>query len=144
MRKIILWLHVLPALLMAWFAAPKILGAKTSVEGFNEMSQSLPVSSDVFRVFTGASELLIVLLFLIFLILSFKEINFLSALGIDRKIVSFAANGFLLATMIGALIAEFFMRDTPKNMLVYIAIALIVITIINISYFFTSKDNNFK
>lgn len=95
MKKTILLFHLIPTILMSWFAVPKILGAKTSVEGFNEMSRSLPVSSDFLRVFTGFTELFIVSLFIIFLVLSFRKINFLSALKINGKIVSLAANGLL-------------------------------------------------
>ncbi len=136
MKKTIILLHLLPVILMSWFAIPKILGAKTSVQGFNEMSGSLPISSDNFRIFTGLTELLIVLLFAMFLALSLKKMSFLTGLNINKKIVSLLANGLLLTTMIGALIAEFVMRETPKYMLVYIAIGLIVITVINIIYNF--------
>ncbi len=42
--------------------------------------------------------------------------------------------------MIGALVAEFFARDTPKYLLVYIAIGLLIISVIDLYYGFTHEN----
>lgn len=139
MKRIILLFHFIIAVVMLRFAIPKILGQKVSVNGFNEITRSLPVSSDFFRIFTGLTELLIVFLAVLFLLFFFEKIKVLSSLKKYKRSISLAANGLLLATMTGALLAEFFTRETPKYVLVYIAIGLIIISVVNIYYCFTSE-----
>lgn len=129
---------------MLRFAIPKILGQQISVEGFNEMSRSLPVSSDFFRIFTGMTELTIVFLAILFLLLSWGKIKSLSPLYKYRSRVSTASNGLLLATMTGAILAEFFARENTKYVLVYIAVGLIIAAIINLYYAFTVENGNFE
>lgn len=141
MKKFILLLHFIIVGVLLRFAIPKISGQRVSVEGFNEMSRSLPVSSDFFRVFTGVTELTIAFLSILFLLLSFGKINFLSPLYKYKRSISIAANGLLLATMSGALLAEFYARDNPKYLLVYIAVGLIIISIINLYYCLTSETS---
>ncbi len=138
MRKIILLLHLIAAVLMFRFALPKIWGQAVSVAGFNEITRSLPVSSDVFRIFTGVTELVIVFLLVVFLLLSFEQIKIMPSLRKHKSSISIAANGLLLATMIGGLLAEFFARDTPKYALVYFAVGLVIISLVNLYYGFTS------
>ncbi|MDQ6913886.1 MAG: hypothetical protein M3128_13545 [Verrucomicrobiota bacterium] len=123
---------------MVRFALPKILGQAVSVAGFNQITRSLPVSSDVFRIFTGVTELVIAFLVVVFLLLSFERITILPGLRKHRSSISIAANGLLLATMTGGLLAEFFARDTPKYTLVYFALGLMLISLFNLSYGFTS------
>lgn len=139
MRIIVLLLHFIAAVLMFRFAMPKILGQAVSVEGFNEITRSLRVSSDVFRIFTGVTELVIAFLLIAFLLLSFEPIKLMPALRYYKRTISIAANGLLLATMVGGLLAEFFARDTPKYTLVYIAIGLIIISLVNLYYVLTSE-----
>lgn len=142
MKKFILLLHFIAAVLMFRFALPKILGQEVSVQGFNEITRSLPVSSDFFRIFTGVTELIIVFLMGLFLVLSIQKINIAPALKNYKGIISLTANGLLLATMIGGLLAEFFARDMPKYALVYIACGLILVSLINIYYSLTAENGN--
>ncbi|GAK76160.1 hypothetical protein JCM19314_3696 [Nonlabens ulvanivorans] len=102
--------------LMLFFAIPKLIGIEKSVKGFEQFKSLVPLDADVFRIFTGSVELLIAILLIAFTIN--KKVN----LG---KIAYF----FLLSTMIGGLIMEFFARPQPDIMLVVIAIILSVLSI---------------
>lgn len=143
MKKFILLLHFIAAVSMFRFALPKVSGQQVSIKGFDEITRSLPVSSDFFRVFTGVTELFIVFLMVLFLVLSFKKIKIISALNISKRSVSIIANGLLLITMLGALTAEFFARDTPKYMLVYFAFGLIILSLVNLYYCFAPDGQTF-
>jgi len=102
--------------IMDFFAIPKLLGKPQSIEGFKQFENALHINADFFRIFTGISELGLVLLFVIF------AINKNTTLG---KI----AFSFLLITMITTLVLEFFARPEPKNVLVIIAIILAAVSV---------------
>ena len=102
--------------IMTFFAIPKLLGKPQSIEGFKQFENAIHLNADFFRIFTGISELGLVILFLIF------AINKNTTLG---KI----AFSFLLITMFTALVLEFFARPEPKNVLVIIAVILAVVSV---------------
>jgi len=107
-------------LTMGYFAVPKLLAMPKSVEGFRQFASVLPVDADLFRLFTGVSEMGIAILLLYFVI-SYK-----AKIGI-------AAYLFLLITMLTALGIEFFVRPKPEMLLVGIAIVLVLFSIYQIS-----------
>ncbi|WP_179338722.1 DoxX family protein [Winogradskyella ludwigii] len=109
-------LNLVAAGLMLFFAIPKLIGAEKSRVGFDQFKSLVPLDADVFRIFTGSVELLIAILLIIY------TIKNKASLG---KIAYF----FLLSTMVGGLIMEFFARPEPAMMLVVIAIALSVLSL---------------
>lgn len=102
--------------IMTFFAIPKLLGAAESVKGFKQFEAIVPLKPDIFRLFTGVSELGLALLFLVFVVNKNKTIGKIAFL-------------FLLITMITALILEFFARPEPKIVLVVIAITLAILSL---------------
>ena len=112
-------LNLIAAGLMLFFSIPKLIGAEESRAGFEQFKSLVPLDPDVFRIITGAIELLIAIILIIFTINSKKSLG---------KIAYF----LLLSTMIGGLIMEFFARPKPEMMLVVIAIVLILISILSL------------
>ncbi len=110
-NKTNLIINILVILAMTFFAIPKLLGKPQSIEGFKQFEAAIHIDADLFRIFTGVSELAIVALVLLY------------ALSHD-KIIGTMAFGFLLVTMISALGLEFFARPEPKILLVIIAVFL--------------------
>jgi len=108
--------NLVAAGLMLFFAIPKLLGAEKSVKGFEQFESLVPLDPNIFRIFTGSVELIIVILLIIY---TFKNKISLGKL----------AYFLLLATMIGGLIMEFFARPQPVMMLVIIAILLSIFSI---------------
>ena len=106
---------LLAALLMLFFAIPKLIGAEKSVKGFEQFQSLIPIDPNIFRIFTGSVELIIALLLIFFTINNNKNIG---------KVAYF----LLLSTMIGGLIMEFFARPEPAMMLVIIAILLSILS----------------
>ncbi len=108
--------NLIAAALMLFFAIPKLIGVETVVAGFEHFKSLVLLDPNVFRIFTGVVQLLIVLLLIIYTI---KNTNSLGKL----------AYFLLLSTMIGGLIMEFFARPEPMMMLVVIAIILSALSI---------------
>ena len=108
-------INIIIIAIMTFFAIPKLLGKPQSIEGFKQFENAIHLNADFFRIFTGIAELGLALLFLIF------AINKNTTIG---KI----AFSFLLITMITALALEFFARPEPKNILVFIAVILAVVS----------------
>ncbi len=101
---------------MTIFAIPKLLGKPQSIEGFKQFENAIHLNADFFRIFTGISELVLALFFLIF--------------AINKNIsIGKIAFSFLLITMITALVLEFFARPEPKNVLVFIAVILAAVSV---------------
>lgn len=111
-------LTVVTILAIGYFAIPKLIGLEQSVKGFSNFNERIGIPSNVARYLTGVIELVTVIL----LILS---------LTLKRKAAVTHMIGYLLlsATMLGGLLTEYLIRPEPKMMLVYIAIALLIIAV---------------
>jgi prolipoprotein diacylglyceryltransferase len=109
-------INILIVGIMTFFAIPKLTGKPQSIEGFKQFENAIHLNADFFRIFTGISELGLVLLFLIF------AIN-------KNKTIGKIAFSFLLITMVSALALEFFARPEPKMVLVIIAVILALLAI---------------
>ncbi|WP_179352718.1 DoxX family protein [Winogradskyella vidalii] len=107
------------AAFMVFFALPKLLGAEKSIQGFEQFKSLVPIDPNVFRVFTGAVELIIAILLILYTIKNKHSLGKLAYI-------------LLLATMIGGLIMEFFARPVPQWVLVVIAIILLVLSIVKL------------
>ena len=126
MKKIIhQTINLVSVLVLLYFAIPKILGLPQSVAGFTQFESVLGIKASLFRLFTGFSELVMVILILIYM---FTE----------KKVVGKIAYLFLLVTMLIALFIEFLVRPEPVLFLVIIAIVLSVFSI----YKLKSIENN--
>lgn len=117
MKKIIpQTINIVSILVLIYFAIPKILGLPRSVAGFTQFESVLGINADFFRIFTGVSEVTMVILILIYAFTG-------------KKIVGKIAFLFLLVTMLTALAIEFFVRPEPAMLLVIVAIVLSIFSI---------------
>ena len=107
--------NIVIAAVMVFFAIPKLLGKPQSIEGFKQFENAIGIDADLFRIFTGISELALAALFIIF---AFNK----------NKTLGKIAFAFLFITMITALFLEFFARPEPKIILVVIAILLGIVS----------------
>ncbi|MEO1173697.1 MAG: hypothetical protein AAFX94_16850 [Myxococcota bacterium] len=103
------------------FGRDKVLGINSSVEGFQQIGAGFGVDPDAFRLFVGTQELLVAGA------LAAAALVFLrAAQSIARPALQIGVVG-LGATMVGALVTEFYVRPGEQNWLVYLALRLIVI-----------------
>lgn len=131
--------NLLMGTVLSRFAISKLTGWDISVKAFIEMAQPLGIDPTFFRIFTG-----IVILFVVVAYLSSALYTLLQTKLEPNLVVSYSkfvqlSNLAGLVTMVGALFAEFLLREEPKWLLVYIAIAIIVFSSINI-YLLKTKD----
>ncbi|MBD0777886.1 hypothetical protein HPE56_08775 [Maribacter sp. ANRC-HE7] len=110
------WINIVASAMMLFFAIPKLLGQPQSKAGFEHFGKALKIDADIFRVFTGLSELGLAIVLLVFIFTK-------------RAMLGKFAFLFLLAMMLTALGLEFFARPEPKMVLVVIAIILAAISI---------------
>jgi hypothetical protein len=123
---------LLMGLVLVRFTISKLAGWEISVNAFIEMAKPLGINPTFFRVFTGILILLVVVLYFTTVVFalfetklqSYKKLNFIS--------VSTYSNTLGLLTMVGALLAEFYLRVQPKWLLVYIAAAIVIFSAINL------------
>lgn len=104
---------------MFTFAIPKLRGLAVSVKSFTQFGEVLGISGKGFMHFTGALELVTASVLLASVFLSEKVGNYTTITGYV----------LLFGTMAGALVTEYFIRETPVPMLVNIAITLMLIAI---------------
>lgn len=109
---------------MIRFAIPKLQAMPVSVKSFTMFSTVLPINANFFMYFTGLVELLIAVL----LLSSF----FIKKIDLKNRF-QILAYSLLLSTMIVAIIIEQFVRITPVNFLMTIALVLITICISELS-----------
>ena len=122
MKKIISQIiNIISIVAMGYFAIPKLLAKPMSVAGFQQFENAIHINADFFRVFTGLSEMTMVILILYFAISQKIEVGIFAFL-------------FLLITMLTALGLEFFARPEPKILLVIIAIVLALLSAYQIFY----------
>ncbi|MBL8138016.1 MAG: hypothetical protein JNL48_15435 [Acidobacteria bacterium] len=106
------------------FAIDKLTGTGSSIEGFAQIGAGIGVDPTFFRYFVGVQELLVALglaAALVAFMPWWRAVQRLARLG-----VQLAAPG-LVATMIGALATEYFVRPGQQDWLVAIALRLIAI-----------------
>ena len=108
-------LNLIAAAIMIFFAVPKLTGAAKSKVGFIQFEEVLGINADLFRVFTGVTEIIIAILLIIISFKRLKKLDLLTYL-------------LLSSTMVVALVMEFLVRPTPKLLLVGIAIFLLIIS----------------
>jgi len=127
MKKIIhQTINIISVLVLLYFAYPKILGLPQSVAGFTQFESVLGINADLFRLFTGFSELAMGFLILVYIFT-------------NKKIVGKIAYLFLLLTMLTALLIEFIVRPQPVILLVVIAIVLSIFSIYKLKSFQTNE-----
>jgi len=97
--------NLIASALMFLFGIQKIIGVEEAKAAFIQFQEIIGIDADLFRVFTGATEVGIAIL------LIFATIKQSSKL-------TFFAYAMLLSTMAGALTVEFFVREQPEIPLV--------------------------
>lgn len=121
-------LNFLAGLVLVRFTVSKFAAWPESVAGFQDMASSIGIDPTFFRLTSGVIIGLAALSFFIScaIILFRKETNTqtVALLGINSL--------WALGAMAGALVSEFFLRSQPAWMLVSIAIALIVLAVVNL------------
>ncbi|WP_372755412.1 hypothetical protein [Labilibaculum sp.] len=142
MKFVLFTTNLLMSAVLSRFAISKLAGWEISVNAFIEMAQPLGINPTFFRLFTGFVILSIVIAYLSTAIYSLFESKIGSEVKINFKKFANYSNLMGLLTMIGALLAELFLRVQPKWPLVYIAIAVIILSIINMIILKTSTKYN--
>ena len=131
--KIILFTtNLLMGLVLSRFAISKLTGWEISVNAFIEMAKPLGIDPTFFRIFTGIVILSIVIGYLTSALFTLFQNKIESSGKINYNVFVKLANLAGLLTMVGALLAEFFLRVQPKYLLVYIAIGVILFSAINL------------
>ncbi|APW65376.1 hypothetical protein LPB137_05705 [Poseidonibacter parvus] len=122
---------LLSGLLLIRFVLSKFFAWPVSVQAFIEMAKPIGIDPTFFRLFTGVIIMIACLGFLIsFYLLIRNKVRTQSKELI--YIVFFYLYG--IGAMIGALLAEFILRDEPKLPLVIIALFIVITSIINLLY----------
>ncbi len=129
---------LLMGLILSRFAISKLTGWEISVQAFIEMAKPLGIDPTFFRISTG---ILIAIVFIAYLTTAFFTL-FKNKITLPDQFnyfnLAFFANTLGLLTMVGALLAEIFLRVQPKWLLVYIAIGVIIFSAVNL---FIIKNN---
>lgn len=112
-------LKLLGTYAMFTFAIPKLRGLPVNVKSFTQFGEVLGISGKNFMYFTGGLELVTALVL-------FASIFFSEKVGNYTTITGYV---LLFGTMTGALVTEYFIRETPVPMLVNIAITLLLIAV---------------
>ncbi|TVZ22796.1 DoxX-like protein [Dokdonia sp. Hel_I_63] len=109
-------LTIITIVAIGYFALPKLIGLEQSVKGFSNFNEVIGIPNNIARYVTGVVELITAILLI---------------LSLTRKSEVAHILGYLLltGTMLGGLLTEYLIRPEPKMMLVYIAIALLIIAV---------------
>ncbi|BDD06958.1 hypothetical protein [Aureibacter tunicatorum] len=106
------------------FVVSKFAAWPGTVAGFEDMAKTINIDPVFFRWMSG----IVILIASIGILLN--GIRYFS--GIVRGKVALILNYWTIMSMISALVAEFFLRTEPKLGLVYFAIFIILLAIINL------------
>ncbi|MGQ1784532.1 MULTISPECIES: hypothetical protein [unclassified Saccharicrinis] len=131
---------LLMSIVLIRFSISKLAGWEVSVNAFIEMAKPLSINPTFFRLITGVQISILCLSYMataLYTLFMGKK-YFFSPLSYYK--LSVFANTFGFITMVGALLAEFFLRIQPKWPLVYIAIGIIFFSILN-AYIINRKAN---
>lgn len=127
-------------LILTNFAFSKLLGVKDVVTQFNEMAKPLGINPDFFRLFTGAVILVISVSYLVSAGINLFKANKKLSLKTNEYRLNVFANSSGIIVMSGALLAEFFLRSTPKIPLVLLAALIILISTMNLKTILKNID----
>lgn len=100
--------------IMSYFGIKKLIASEVSVTEFTKFGAKIGVDPYAFMYFTGAVEMISVLLILGSILKTSK-----------KELLGLGGHGMLMGTMIGAISTEFFIRDEVKYPLVGLALILI-------------------
>lgn len=106
------------------FAIDKLTGTGSSIEGFAQIGAGIGVNPTFFRYFVGVQELLVSVGLAASLFAFVASLPIVQRLG--RLGVQLAAPG-LVATMVGALATEYYVRPGQQDWLVAIALRLVAV-----------------
>jgi len=122
---------LLSGLLLIRFVLSKFFAWPVSVQAFIEMAKPIGIDPTFFRLFTGVIIMIACLGFLISFYLLIRN-----KVRTQSKELIYTAFFYLygIGAMIGALLAEFILRDEPKLPLVIIALFIVITSIINLLY----------
>lgn len=112
------------ASLLLPFATDKLAGTGSSIEGFAQIGAALGVNPTFFRYFVGVQELAVALGLAAAVVAFLPLVPWLARLGCLG--IRLGAPG-LVATMIGALATEFYVRPGQQDWLVALALRLLQI-----------------
>ncbi|MDV7186541.1 hypothetical protein R3X25_04545 [Lutibacter sp. TH_r2] len=133
MNKVLVFItNALMGIILSRFAISKLAGWEISVNAFIEMAKPIGIDPTFFRVFTGIIISAVVIGYLATAIFSLVKNNTITKYNIPFSKWATITNLFGLLTMVGALIAEFSLRIQPKWLLVYIALGVILFSVLNI------------
>ena len=123
---------LLMGIILSRFAISKLAGWEISVQAFIEMANPLGINPTFFRVFSGGLILIVFLSYLVSAFYTFFQYKVSLPSKLDYFKFSILTNLLGIFTMTGALLSEFYLRIQPKWPLVYIAIGIIIFSIINL------------
>lgn len=115
---------VYAAWLLMPFAIDKLTGTGSSIEGFAQIGAGIGVDPTFFRYFVGVQELAVSIGLAAAVVAWLQQVPWLQRLG--RLGVRLGAPG-LVATMLGALATEFYVRPGEQNWLVALALRLLAL-----------------
>lgn len=125
---------LISSIIMLRFALPKLQAMPVSVKSFTMFSEVLPIDGSFFMYFTGFVELLIAVLLLTSFFIRKNELkNTIQTIGYV----------LLLATMVGAILIEQFVRVSPVSFLMSIALVLTTISISELSILSLKKADKY-
>lgn len=132
MRKLLFITNILMAIILSRFAISKLAGWEISIQAFIEMAKPLGIDPTFFRIATGILITIVVIGY--FTTAIFSSLNKEYRNNATVPFIKWATytNVLGLLTMVGALIAEFSLRVQPKWLLVYIAVGIVLVSIVNI------------
>jgi len=132
MNKLLFITNIFMGIVLSRFAISKLAGWEISVKAFIEMAEPLGIDPTFFRISTGLVIAAVVIGYISTAIFSLlRSISVVKFQNRFTKLATFT-NLLGLLTMTGALIAEFSLRVQPKWLLVYIAITIIILSVLNI------------
>lgn len=121
-------------LVLVRFALSKLFAETESVNQFIEMAEPIGIDPTLFRIFSGVTILIVAVFYLI----NVRYIGFKNKLPVHFE-KSYVLGVF---TMSGALFSEFLLRTNPKLPMVFLALLIVVFSILN--FMFLRKSNNLK
>ncbi len=127
MRPLLIVLNLISGLVLTRFTISKFAAWPVSVAAFNDMAKPLGIDPTFFRIATG-------------FVIGYAAISFFTNCLIlllkkeetEKFKLLYTFNSlYAIGAMTGALLSEFFLRSSPKWPLVYIAIGIVVIAVVN-------------
>ncbi len=111
--------NILAVVVLFFFSIPNLMGKQEEGQEFEQFDNVIGIATDTLRIATGVAEIMVAVLLLM---VTFRTNELMS------KFVFL----FLLLTMVGALLLEFFVRPTPAILPVIAAVLLIALAVFRI------------